>query len=210
MDPWVESLIQRFFKPKDVANAAIYEWDSLENEEETYVLAIDPLQNFLYDMEKERGWELVENVPLKTGKIIYKAAEYLRGGENSIPGNVLRVRARRMWGCGGQKHAELLLAFQRKIPKTLREFCWLFPGTIWREPESGILRIPVLCREKPLNTKDRWAKTFDLIDPEMPRLNIVLEKKWQLGFCPIGSDFEWGPLGRFDLLRGPACSIDTD
>lgn len=206
---WWDNLIQNLsdlFEPPENATAT-HKWDSLTNEEETYALTIDPLGEFLYDMREERGWELVQNIPLGTETITYKLSKYLREEkEDSIPGNVLRVRARRMWGCAGQRHAELILAFRRKIHRTLRQHCLVFPGTIWRESKKphDILRIPFLYWEKPLKTKEQWVIDFNFIDPEIPRSKIILAKRWHIGFGQIGPDIEWGSLGRFVLLRKPA------
>jgi len=99
---------------------------------------------FSRDMRKE-GWELVEDVSSPAGIVIanLEIVSFLREGEESVSGEVMRKRAVEMGANLGQRHAEFLLEHQEEIPKEFRKFYLVFSGTLWRDASGG-LGVPYL------------------------------------------------------------------
>ena len=109
-----------------------------------FVTQLRVMPVFSRDMRKE-GWDLVEDVG-DPGEILIANLEivsFLREGEGSISGDVMRQRAVELGANLGQRHAEFLLEHQQEIPKEFRKFYLVFPGTFWRD-SRGSLHVPYL------------------------------------------------------------------
>lgn len=102
--------------------------------------AIAPLKR---DKAKE-GWTLLEDVPFDGKRFVPELVEFLKQGESSVNGEVMRQRAKELNAYLGQRHAEYLLEHQELISKEWRgNYFLVFPGTVWRF-SSGVLRVPCL------------------------------------------------------------------
>jgi len=122
---------------------------------------------FSRDMRKE-GWELVEDVSEPATIVIadLEVISFLREGEGSVSGDVMRKRAVELGVNFGQRHAEFLLEHQGEIPRNWRDYYLVSPGTVWRDSGGGFF-MPFL----------RW-----------------LGRRWVLGFHWLGDD--WSSNGR--------------
>ncbi len=99
---------------------------------------------FKFDKTKE-GWKLIERGPVRriTDVSKLKPEPFLKKGEDHVNGEVMRDRAKEK-GCDfGQGDLEYVLEHQDQIPKKLRSFYLVFPGTIWRGSD-GSHRVLVL------------------------------------------------------------------
>ncbi len=98
---------------------------------------IIPPTPFKYDKTKD-GWKLIERGPIRRIADIskLKAEPFLEKGEGCVNGAVMRDRAKEK-GCDfGQADLEYVLEHQDQIPKKLRGFYLVFPGTVWRDSDG--------------------------------------------------------------------------
>ncbi len=95
-------------------------------------MVLAPPADFVYDKRKD-GWTLLADVPL-VGNPTLELAEFLRGDEQRVNGEVMLSRAKELGNCAGQRHAERMLALASQIPESRRAFYLVFPGTVWQDP----------------------------------------------------------------------------
>jgi hypothetical protein len=99
------------------------------------------------DMRKE-GWALLEHAPRRINSVDgFELVPVLKSGEKRIGGEEMLRRSRmELKAIGGQEDAEWLFKYQyqNEIPREWREFCLIFPETVW-QGEDGIRRVACLC-----------------------------------------------------------------
>ena len=115
--------------------------------------------------------EVVEDVPLGIGPATFEFFELGRDGEPWTNGQLLLARARNLKTLAGERHAQLFLAHQERIPEEERGHFLVFSGTKRRNHE-GKLEMPYLA----------WCGG-----------------KWNLYWALIGE--EWNALARFVRIR---------
>jgi hypothetical protein len=120
-------------------------------------VVLRPVSTFRYD-KREDGWELVENVELSDKKLTLQFDEFLKRDESYVKGTIMMDRAKGMGSLAGQLHAERLLDQQESIPKELRNFYFVFTGTVWCNPD-GDLHVPYLYWNGV-----KWILIFDCLD----------------------------------------------
>jgi hypothetical protein len=124
-------------------------------DEQDFTAQLGSLQVFSRDMRKE-GWKLIEDVG-GLGEVIITDLEiisFLREGEKSVSGEVMRQRAVKLGANLGQRQAEYLLEHQDEIPREFRKYYLVFPGTLWRASD-GSLVVPYLSWDD-----GRWYLRF--------------------------------------------------
>ncbi|MEK7086790.1 MAG: hypothetical protein AAB935_00845 [Patescibacteria group bacterium] len=126
------------------------------------------INEFVRDEHKD-SWELVEDIPLTAMAdskleivMLHKKNELWDG----IPGEEMRKRAKKGRVNLGQWDAEFLIA-HHKIPESLFRLHFVFPGTLWRNPD-GELMVPWLSygydfMNMPSQPWD-WYLSFDKLD----------------------------------------------
>ena len=100
-------------------------------------------------------WKLIKEgtKPKKFPKL--ELVEFLEKGESYINGEEIIKRAVKLKADLNQYHAEYLLEHQDEIPEEWREFCIVFPATVWRH-RGGRRYVPCLRWDG-----DRWYLSFD-------------------------------------------------
>ncbi len=111
---------------------------------------------FEHDKTTKDGWTLMEPGPELDGKtFVLELVEFLKPGESSVNGEVMKQRAKELNAHLGQRHAEYLLKHQELIPTEWRgKYILTFPGTVWQDSD-GDRRGPYL-----LWHGDRWCLYF--------------------------------------------------
>lgn len=129
---------------------------------------------FSRDMRKE-GWELVEDVSEPATIVIadLEVISFLREGEGSVSGDVMRQRAIELGANLGHRHAEFLLGAQEEIPAEFRKFFLVFPGTVWRGSDGdGSLYVSCIsCRG------GRWGLYFGWLGAVWPSHGRLLRPR---------------------------------
>ncbi len=93
--------------------------------------------SFTHDKAKD-GWTLLEDVPFDGKRFVPDLVEFLKPGEISVSGEVMKQRAKELNVHLGQHHAEYLLEHQELIPKEWRgKYVLTFPGTVWHDAFSN-------------------------------------------------------------------------
>ena len=126
------------------------------------------------------GWELVEDAASPVGNMELELAEFLKQGEDSVKGDVMRERAKKSNPMIlGERHARALLEKQGSIPETWHKFYLVFPGTVWRDRDGG-LHVPYL-----LWNGDRWNLNFNWLEGEFNRNDRIVSLRNSLHSRPI-------------------------
>ena len=106
-------------------------------------ISITANSTFQRDMRKE-GWKLKSDVDVQIGEFNLELVEFFKDEENYIKGTEMEKRAKKLNANLSQRHAEVLLANQDKIPVEFREKYFLvFTGTVWVDG-LGHRRVPYL------------------------------------------------------------------
>ncbi|MEK7537295.1 MAG: hypothetical protein AAB584_02540 [Patescibacteria group bacterium] len=109
---------------------------SLKPESESITIGISNTNPFTPPYE---GWELVEDATSPVGTLELELSEFLKQGEDSVKGKVMRERAKKSGPMMlGERHARALFEKQERIPEAWRKFYLVFPGTVWR-PVCSVL-----------------------------------------------------------------------
>lgn len=101
-----------------------------------------PSNSFKYDKAKE-GWTLLEDVPSSTLPFTPDFVKFLKSGESSVNGNVMRQRAKELNANLGQRDLEWLLGNPHLIPESERGHYLVATGTVWRG-SGGLRGVPCL------------------------------------------------------------------
>ncbi|GEM_PF-4438035 len=88
-----------------------------------------------FDKAKE-GWILFEDVPFYEREFAPEFLKFLKSGETSVSGGMMRLRAEELGVNTGQHHAEYLLEHQDRIPKELQGKYLIFPRTVWLDGDD--------------------------------------------------------------------------
>ncbi len=127
--------------------------------------------SFKHDKTKD-GWTLLEDAPFDDKLFIPDVVEFLKSGESSVNGEVMKQRAKELNAHLGQRHAEYLMDHQELIPKRWRGKYYLaFPGTIWRDSDS-CRRVPFLYR-----LDGRWCLHFSWLRSGWDSRNRLLRSR---------------------------------
>jgi len=90
------------------------------------------------------GWTLLEDTPFDGKQFVPDLVEFLKSGESSVNGELMKWRAKELNAHLGQRHAEYLLEHQELITKEWQgKYYLVFPGTVWQE-SIGLRDIPYL------------------------------------------------------------------
>jgi hypothetical protein len=107
---------------------------------------------FKFDQTKE-GMSLVSDVGFSP-KIFspdnLEVMNFFPDGVEKLSGDDLMLHIRAPGFNLGQRHAEWLYEHQFDIPAEFRDYCFLFPGTVWHDPRAGEYDtrvVPTLCFE---------------------------------------------------------------
>src|SRR3972149_8082029 len=84
-----------------------------------------------YDKTKSDGWKLLSNITSPITK--FELVSVLREEENSVPGGEFLKRAKKDNLDLGQNVAEYLVEHQDEIPQEWKDYCLVFPGTVWQD-----------------------------------------------------------------------------
>lgn len=106
-----------------------------------------------YDKTKD-GWTRLEHVEFYGQPFTPEIVEFLKQGESSVNGDVMKQRAKELNAHLGQCDAEYLLENQHLIPVECRGKYLIFPGTVWQD-SRGDRRVPYLSW-----FGDRWCLCF--------------------------------------------------
>lgn len=112
---------------------------------------------FKYDKTKD-GWKLLEDVLFDGKEFVPEFLGFLKPGESSVNGDVMRLRAKELNVHTGQRHAEWLLEHQDRIPKELRGKYLVFPDTVWRD-SVGYRGVPYLGWNG-----DKWCLNWNWLE----------------------------------------------
>ena len=85
-----------------------------------------------YDKTKD-GWTRTEHVEFYGQPFTPEIVEFLKQGESSVNGDVMKQRAKELNAHLGQGEAEYLLKNQHLIPVECRDKYLVFPGTVWQD-----------------------------------------------------------------------------
>ncbi len=107
-----------------------------------------------YDKTKD-GWTRLEHVEFYGQPFTPEMVEFLKQGESSVNGEVMKQRAKELNAHLGQGHAEYLLENQHLIPAEYRGNYLVFPGTVW-QGSDGDRYVPYLSWDG-----GRWCLDFD-------------------------------------------------
>ncbi len=110
---------------------------------------------------------ILEDAPFDGKDFIPDLVGFLKSGEMSINGKVMKQRAEKLKANLGQKHAEHLLKRQKLIPKECRKYFLVFPGTVRRHPDGA--RIPYL---RWIGT--RWCLDFFWLESDWDSQNRLV------------------------------------
>jgi len=111
-----------------------------------------------------KGWRLIDDATKPLGMLKVEAMSFHWKGEDYVDGWQMCYRAKSKGANLGERHARALLKEQRRIPRTLRKFYFLFPGTRWRDPESRFVYASILrCDDGQWNL--RWVWLGNNFDP---------------------------------------------
>lgn len=111
-----------------------------------------------YDKTKD-GWTRLEHVefylPDQGGQpFTPEMVEFLKQGESSVNGEVMKLRAKELNAHLGQGEAEYWLENQHLIPVECRGKYLVFPGTVWQDSDGDRI-VPCLGWRG-----DRWCLLF--------------------------------------------------
>lgn len=101
--------------------------------ENTIIITVNSEAPFARDLKKESGWKLESDVSIPSGKLELELLGLLEEGEDkwSLVGRSVIKVAQQKDALLGQRHAEVLFENQVAIPREWRQYCLIFPGTIW-------------------------------------------------------------------------------
>lgn len=126
---------------------------------------------FDHNFEEEK-YDLVRDVEPLGGTVDFDIIQFLNKGESSVCGYEMLRRSALLGGNLGQRDAERFIRRLDKIPKRLREYCIVFPGTIWSQRRTHLYHITYM-------NWDGW--------------------RWFLGIHRV--DDEWGLMTRLLVPR---------
>lgn len=92
---------------------------------------LTPLAPFTHDKTKD-GWVLLEDVPPIAHPFTLDFVSFLKPGESSVNGDVMRLRAKELNANPGQRDLEWLLENQHLIPESERCHYLVASGTVWQ------------------------------------------------------------------------------